>query len=187
MGISSCLNFEKRAGNASSLNYSLHLLLKACIIWLQSIFGLLFSPYMYSGHLLKAKLSGQFYKSSSFQCNIRKYPYFWAVASQFMDFCCSGEITILFPLPFKLFAAQTTKLYPTVQHKWTAIQWAGKKIRFFTHIECLELMKMYKTSEAELNFPTFWGLVVQAWFSAYLKAERYKNLLPSYLYCASQP
>jgi len=40
------------------------------------------------------------------------------------------------------------------------MSWKKKKI--FTHVESLELTKKYKTSEAELNFPTFRGFVVQA-------------------------
>lgn len=46
---------------------------------------------------------------------------------------------------------------------------------------------MYKASEPELNFPTFWCLVAQAWLSACVKAERHENLLTSYLLYESQP
>lgn len=45
---------------------------------------------------------------------------------------------------------------------------------------------MYKASEPELNFPTFWCLVAQAWLSACVKAERHENLLASYLLYESQ-
>ena len=62
-----------------------------------------------------------------------------------------------------------------------------QKRRIFTHIASLELIKMYKVSEAELNFLIFWGLVVQAWLSMCVKAERHEDLPTSYLYCASGP
>lgn len=158
MGISWHLNFEKCAGNAFLLNYPLHLLLKACIIWLQSIFCLLFSPYMYSAHLLKAKSSGQSYKSGSCQYNTRKHPYFWAVASQLMDFCCSGKIAILFPLPFKLFVAHTTKLYPTVQHKWTTIQRAGKKKKVLYSRWKFGINENVQSIRSRVKLPFIWGL-----------------------------
>lgn len=61
-----------------------------------------------------------------------------------------------------------------------------KKRRIFTHIESLEL-EIYNASEVELNFPTFWGLVVQAWFSGCVKAERHEDLFTSYLYRPSRP
>lgn len=53
-------------------------------------------------------------------------------------------------------------------------------------MENLKLTKMYKASEKEINFPTFWGLVVQVWCSGCVKAERQERLT-FYLYCASQP
>ena len=65
------------------------------------------------------------------------------------------------------------------------MSWKKKKI--FTHVESLELTKKYKTSEAELNFPTFRGFVVQAWLSGYVKAETHEDPVTFYLYCASQP
>lgn len=53
-------------------------------------------------------------------------------------------------------------------------------------MENLKLTKMYKASEKEINYPTFWGLVVEVWISGCVKAERHEHLT-FYLYCSSQP
>lgn len=50
-----------------------------------------------------------------------------------MDIFYSAEMTIFFTLPLKLFVVHTTRAYPTVQCKWTAMKVAGEKKNLYSN------------------------------------------------------
>lgn len=163
-----------KAKNTFSANYPLYFFSQSLHYLISEPFSLAFYSIHVQGTFFKSKIMGSFIKAILASETQERIP-----ASELLH---HSEVTIFLPFAIETVctSCHQTLFNCSAQKKSYRMSWQKRWI--FTHDESLELTKKYKASETELNFPTFWGSVVQARLRVCVKAETHKDLLISYPY-----